>query len=57
MIAAIVLGAGRSSRLGRTKALLPFAEGGPTFLETVVAALRDGGIETIAVASVLGGRS
>ena len=55
MIAAIVLGAGRSSRLGRTKALLPFAEGGPTFLETVVAALRDGGIETIHV--VLGGNA
>jgi CTP:molybdopterin cytidylyltransferase MocA len=55
MIAGIVLGAGRSSRLGRTKALLPAGEGAPTFLEAVVAALRDGGVDAIYV--VLGGNA
>jgi molybdenum cofactor cytidylyltransferase len=47
MIAGLILGAGESSRMGRDKALLPFR--GRTFLETIIRALRDSGIERVAV--------
>lgn len=49
MIPAIVLAAGASSRMGRTKALLPLP-GGDTFLSRIVATLGDAGIaEVVAV--------
>lgn len=51
MISAVVLAAGRSSRMGRPKALLPFE--GSTFLETILATLAAAGIEEPCV--VLGG--
>ncbi len=43
--AAVVLAAGRSSRMGRTKALLPFAGG--TFLAAVVGSIRAAGIDRL----------
>jgi molybdenum cofactor cytidylyltransferase len=48
MIPGIVLAAGESSRMGRTKALLSIG-GGDTFLSRVVRTLRDGGVEDIVV--------
>lgn len=53
MIAAIVLAAGSSSRMGRPKPLLPLGE--RTFLESILGTIREAGIETVRV--VLGGRS
>jgi molybdenum cofactor cytidylyltransferase len=47
-IAGIVLAAGRSSRMGRSKALLP-AIGGDTFVTAVVRTLRQGGILDVLV--------
>ncbi len=48
MIAGIILAAGKSTRMGRTKALLPLAGG--TFLSTLIAAFEAGGIdETVVV--------
>jgi molybdenum cofactor cytidylyltransferase len=47
MIAAVVLSAGESSRMGRPKALL--AIDGQTFIERIVAALNHGGLERIVV--------
>lgn len=47
MIAAIVLAAGKSTRMGRTKALLPI--GGATFLSHIIETFRDAGVERIAV--------
>jgi molybdenum cofactor cytidylyltransferase len=47
MIAAVVLSAGESSRMGRPKALLPI--GGQTFIERIVAVLREAGLERIFV--------
>ncbi|HEX8905999.1 MAG TPA: nucleotidyltransferase family protein [Longimicrobiaceae bacterium] len=47
MIAGIVLAAGRSRRMGRPKAFIRL--GGVTFLERVVAALRDGGCGEVIV--------
>ena len=44
MIPAIVLAAGKSSRMGRTKALLPVGSIGDTFLTRILRALREGGI-------------
>jgi molybdenum cofactor cytidylyltransferase len=46
-IAGLVLAAGESSRMGRDKALLPYR--GSTFLETIVAKLREAGIARITV--------
>jgi len=53
MIPAIVLAAGKSSRMGRTKALLPIDASGETFLTHVLRMLREGGVDTIVV--VIGG--
>jgi molybdenum cofactor cytidylyltransferase len=47
MIAGLILAAGESSRMGRDKSLLTYR--GQTFLETIVATLREAGIERIAV--------
>lgn len=47
MIAGLILAAGESSRMGRDKALLTYR--GRTFLENIVAILREGGVERIAV--------
>ena len=44
MIPAIVLAAGKSSRMGRTKALLPIGSTGETFLTRILHALRAGGV-------------
>ena len=53
MIPAVVLAAGKSSRMGRTKALLPIGSSGETFLARVIRVLREGGAEAIVV--VIGG--
>jgi molybdenum cofactor cytidylyltransferase len=47
MIAAVVPAAGRSERMGRPKLLLPI--GGTSVIARVIAALRDGGVETVVV--------
>jgi molybdenum cofactor cytidylyltransferase len=47
MIAAVVLSAGESSRMGRAKALLRID--GQTFIERIVAALKQSGLERIIV--------
>lgn len=47
MIVAVVLSAGESSRMGRPKALLPID--GQTFIERIVGALRESGLERIVV--------
>lgn len=47
MIAGLVLAAGESSRMGQDKALLSYR--GRTFLETVLARLREADVSTIAV--------
>ena len=44
MIPAIVLAAGKSSRMGRPKALLPIGSSGDTFLTRILHVLRDGGL-------------
>jgi molybdenum cofactor cytidylyltransferase len=49
MIPAIVLAAGKSSRMGRTKALLPVGSSHDTFLTRIVSVLREGGIGAIVV--------
>lgn len=46
-IAGLVLAAGESSRMGRDKALLTYR--GRTFLETILARLREAGIDRLAV--------
>lgn len=48
VIPGIVLAAGRSSRMGRTKALLPIGQH-DTFLSRVTRTLRDGGVEEVIV--------
>ena len=53
MIPAIVLAAGKSSRMGRTKALLPIGFTGDTFLTRIIRVLREGGIDALVV--VIGG--
>ena len=50
MVSGIVLSGGRSSRMGRPKALLPAGADGRTFLERVTQTLLDGGVgQVIAV--------
>ncbi len=46
---AIVLAGGRSSRMGRPKALLPIGSTRETFLERVMRTLKDAGIEEVVV--------
>jgi len=53
MIPAVVLAAGKSSRMGRTKALLPVGSLHETFLRRIIRVLREGGIDAIVV--VIGG--
>jgi molybdenum cofactor cytidylyltransferase len=53
MIPAVVLAAGKSSRMGRTKALLPLGSSGETFLGRVIRVLREGGADAVIV--VIGG--
>jgi molybdenum cofactor cytidylyltransferase len=47
VIAGLILAAGESSRMGQDKALLTYQ--GRTFLETIVATLREAGVERVAV--------
>jgi molybdenum cofactor cytidylyltransferase len=49
MIPGIVLAAGKSSRMGRPKALLPIGPGGETFVDHVTRTLLDGGVEEVVV--------
>ena len=46
---AIVLAAGRSSRMGRPKALLPASPAGETFVERLVSTLLAGGIDDVLI--------
>jgi molybdenum cofactor cytidylyltransferase len=48
-IAGIVLAGGKSSRMGRPKALLPIGTAGETFVDRVTRTLTDAGIEDIVV--------
>ena len=49
MIVGIVLAGGKSSRMGRPKALLPIGSGGDTFFDRVTRTLLDAGIEDVIV--------
>lgn len=49
MVPGIVLAAGRSSRMGRVKALLPLGRSGETFLSRIVGTLREAGVEDVIV--------
>jgi molybdenum cofactor cytidylyltransferase len=50
MLPGAVLAAGRSSRMGRPKAFLPYGPvGAQTFLDRVIASMRDGGVDDILV--------
>ena len=50
MIPGVVLSGGASSRMGgRPKALLPTGHGDETFLDRIVAALREGGVDDVVV--------
>ena len=53
MIPAVVLAAGNSSRMGRTKALLRVGPSQETFLMRIIRVLREGGVDAIVV--VIGG--
>ena len=53
IIPGVVLAAGRSSRMGRPKALLPADTAGETFVGRIVRTLRAGGVDDIVV--VVGG--
>jgi CTP:molybdopterin cytidylyltransferase MocA len=48
MVPAVVLAAGKSTRMGRTKALLPLG-GADTFLTRIVRSFRDAGVEDVIV--------
>ncbi len=49
VIAGIVLAGGKSSRMGRPKALLPIGSSGDTFFDRVTSTLLDAGIEDVIV--------
>jgi len=49
ILPAIVLSAGKSRRMGRTKALLPTDIAGETFITRIVRALRAGGVDDVLV--------
>jgi molybdenum cofactor cytidylyltransferase len=53
VIAGVVLAGGKSSRMGRPKALLPIGSSGETFLDRVTRTLFDGGVDELLV--VVGG--
>lgn len=54
MVPGLILAAGRSSRMGRPKALLPCGHGGASFLDTVVAVLAAGGLDDVVVVGKTG---
>ena len=49
IVPGVVLAAGRSSRMGRAKALLPIGSSGETFVGRIVRTLREGGIDDVLV--------
>ena len=49
IVPSIVLGAGRSLRMGHPKALLPTAKPGETFLGRIVTVLREAGVDDVLV--------
>jgi molybdenum cofactor cytidylyltransferase len=49
MIPGVILAAGQSSRMGRPKALLPTAPGGPSFVRRLSASLLEGGVADVIV--------
>jgi molybdenum cofactor cytidylyltransferase len=49
MVAGVILAAGRSSRMGRPKALLPCGRAGDTFVSALVRALVAGGVSDVFV--------
>jgi molybdenum cofactor cytidylyltransferase len=49
MIAGIVLAGGKSSRMGRPKALLPIGSAGETFLDRITSTLLEGGVKEVVV--------
>ena len=49
IVPGIVLCAGRSSRMGQPKALLPTSESGETFIGRIVRVLREGGVDDVVV--------
>ena len=53
-VAGIILAAGRSSRMGRPKALLPLGSEGQTFLTRIVETFREVGVEEILVVTAAG---
>lgn len=54
MIPGLILAAGAATRMGRPKALLAHPATGMTFVATLVHALRDGGIDDVAVVGRIG---
>ncbi len=49
LVPGVVLAAGRSSRMGRAKALLPTGSGEETFVTRIVRVLREGGVADVVV--------
>jgi molybdenum cofactor cytidylyltransferase len=49
MVPAVVLAAGKSARMGRSKALLPIGHEGDTFLTRILRTLEEAGIEDVVV--------
>ena len=49
IIPGLILASGRSSRMGRPKALLPIGEAGETFVSRLAATLREGGVDDVLV--------
>jgi len=49
MIPALILAAGRSERMRRSKALLPIGEGGDTFIARLISAFRDADTDDVVV--------
>ena len=49
MIPGVILAAGLSSRMGRSKALLPTSAGGPTFVRQLASSLLEGGVVDVLV--------
>jgi molybdenum cofactor cytidylyltransferase len=49
MVPGVILAAGRSSRMGRAKALLPCGPGGESFVRRLALALSDGGVPLVLI--------